>query len=488
MLIVLVLVVLLYAYLTRNKNYWKNLGVPFDKPVPLFGSLLPLAKQAISVGDFFCKLYRSTDHPYYGLFILGQPSLLLRDPRLIQDMLIGDFECFQERMGGKCDHDQIGTNILFYMKASSWKVMRGNLSPFFSSSKLSRMLELINSVGENLVSHIRKKTSVGLAVNSLDASTMYVTDIVASCFFGFISDSLSKGVTEFLQISELWTKLTFMRVVQTSCFVFVPTLAKMFKIKLFDQTSEKYLQDVFLQVMGERKRSGQERRDLVDLLIKIEKEQSHLFKREEIIAQTLQLHFGSYDTTSYSTSFALYELCANVGIQKKLRGEINSVLSQHEIVSLEAIKKMSYLHMVVSESLRKHPIIPIMDRVCSKPYTIPNSSVTIKAGTPCFVSIYGLHYDSRYFPNPETFDPERFSPENKANIIPGTYIPFGVGPRNCIGSRFAVLAVKVALICIIRNFEFELAEDAGSFLGYDRKAFLLTPRNKSLNIKYKPIS
>lgn len=79
-----------------------------------------------------------------------------------------------------------------------------------------------------------------------------------------------------------------------------------------------------------------------------------------------------------------------------------------------------------------------IDRQTVRPYTIKpinknEKEVTLKAGQGCFYSVYSIHRDEKYFPNPKNFDPERFSDENKHKIIPGTYIPFGVGPRNCIG-------------------------------------------------------
>jgi cytochrome P450 family 6 len=87
------------------------------------------------------------------------------------------------------------------------------------------------------------------------------------------------------------------------------------------------------------------------------------------------------------------------------------------------------------EVLRMHPASPVLDRICSKSVRFPEQQIQIEEGTSVMIPIYGLHYDPQYFPDPEKFDPERFSEENKSKIKPFTYLPFGEGPRNCIGEN-----------------------------------------------------
>lgn len=81
---------------------------------------------------------------------------------------------------------------------------------------------------------------------------------------------------------------------------------------------------------------------------------------------------------------------------------------------------------------------PNIVRVCEENYTIPETGLTLEKGTPVLIPQHGLHWDSKYFPNPERFDPERFSDENKHKIQSYVYLPFGDGPRNCIGKLFCL--------------------------------------------------
>jgi len=96
---------------------------------------------------------------------------------------------------------------------------------------------------------------------------------------------------------------------------------------------------------------------------------------------------------------------------------------------------LRYLDMVVSETLRKYPPLPFLDRVATSTYKVPNSNVVVEKNTPVYISMLGVHYDPEYFPDPDKFDPERFNEENKRNIPSCVYFPFGEGPRACIGKK-----------------------------------------------------
>lgn len=99
---------------------------------------------------------------------------------------------------------------------------------------------------------------------------------------------------------------------------------------------------------------------------------------------------------------------------------------------------LPYLDMVISETLRKYPPLPFLARIAAGDYTVPETDVVIEKGTPIYISVSGLHHDPEYFPNPEKYDPERFSKKNKSKITPFTYMPFGEGPHNCIGKKITL--------------------------------------------------
>lgn len=106
----------------------------------------------------------------------------------------------------------------------------------------------------------------------------------------------------------------------------------------------------------------------------------------------------------------------------------------------------------------------------------------IEKGVSVIVPIWGLHHDPKYFPNPDEFDPERFNEENKQNIVPCSYLPFGEGPRNCIGDRFAVLSGKVGIIYVLKKFRVEKHQQTPDPVEFHPKSPFLIP-TKGLPLK-----
>lgn len=135
-----------------------------------------------------------------------------------------------------------------------------------------------------------------------------------------------------------------------------------------------------------------------------------------------------------------------------------------------------------AETLRKWPPTALSDRVCNIPFTIepqnPNESpVQIKKDIILWIPIFAIHRDPQYFPDPDGFNPERFSEENKKNIKPYTYIPFGAGPRNCIGSRFALLETKALFFHILTHFKIVAVEKTENPVQLDPQVFSFQAKN-----------
>ncbi|PSN51922.1 Cytochrome P450 6k1 [Blattella germanica] len=178
-------------------------------------------------------------------------------------------------------------------------------------------------------------------------------------------------------------------------------------------------------------------------------------------------------------SFTLYQLALNPDIQKRLSSEIREVIQKNNNeVTYEVMQKMKYLDMAVNETLRLYPILPFLDRKCLSDYDIPAPSgkgtVTIPAGTAVYIPLIGIQYDPEYFPDPEKYDPERFTEENKQSRPAYTHMPFGEGPRMCIGSRFAFMQTKSGLIHILSRYEVSPCKDTPIPLILDKRSFLLS--------------
>lgn len=183
---------------------------------------------------------------------------------------------------------------------------------------------------------------------------------------------------------------------------------------------------------------------------------------DDLVAQSVNFFLSGYSGTTLTFSYLCYELSVHQDKQAKLYEEIAKTNDElnGELVTFECLQTMKYMDMVVSEILRLY-VLAVMDRSVNKQYLIEDydgHKILLQPNDIVVVSLFGIHRDEKYWPNPNQFIPERFSDENKAKIRPGTYIPFGSGPRACTASRYALLQLKVFLYYILLNFKIECSE------------------------------
>lgn len=127
--------------------------------------------------------------------------------------------------------------------------------------------------------------------------------------------------------------------------------------------------------------------------------------------------------------------------------------------------------------MRLYPVLPNLVRNTINDYPVPNSEHVIEKGTNIVIPVSAIHKDPEYYQDPEKFDPERFHPDEIAKRHSSTYLPFGMGPRNCIGARFGKIQTKLGLIALLRNYRVECCEQTEIPIILDKKNFLIAPKN-----------
>lgn len=187
------------------------------------------------------------------------------------------------------------------------------------------------------------------------------------------------------------------------------------------------------------------------------------FTQLDIISQIFEFFEATITENNVIINYIAHILADNSAIQSRVRAEmlqINASLT-NEILTYEAIPEMKYMDTVISEAARLCPITPQLRRRATKPYTLENSNgakIVIQPGESIWIPSYVMQTDPQYYPNPLKFDPDRFSDANKGDIRTGTYAPFGMGPRDCIGCRYTVLEVKVTFFYLMLHFELTRAD------------------------------
>nr|CAD7455687.1 unnamed protein product [Timema tahoe] len=196
-----------------------------------------------------------------------------------------------------------------------------------------------------------------------------------------------------------------------------------------------------------------------------------------LVAQCFVFFLAGYETSSSVVSFCLHELAVNPDIQRRLRAEVDSALEENDgKLTYDVIQSMKYMDQTIYETLRKYPSVSNLERLCTKEYVIPHTDVTVEKGTLVIIPAYALHHDPEYFPDPEKFDPERFNQDNKNSFPQYAYLPFGEGPRICIGMRFGLMQVKVGLATLLSKYEFSISEKSSVPLILEPAAILTTAK------------
>ncbi|KAK7494593.1 hypothetical protein BaRGS_00014246 [Batillaria attramentaria] len=169
--------------------------------------------------------------------------------------------------------------------------------------------------------------------------------------------------------------------------------------------------------------------------------------------------FEGHDTTASAISWALYSLCEHPEYQERVQAEVDHILEGRDSDNIEwsDLSKMEFLTMVIKESMRLHCPVPLISREITQPLSL--DGVTIPVGTPCTINIINVHHNPTVWPDPYSFKPERFHPDNMKDKDSYAFIPFSAGPRNCIGQHFSLNEQKVLLGRLLRRFTFTLDPD-----------------------------
>ena len=196
----------------------------------------------------------------------------------------------------------------------------------------------------------------------------------------------------------------------------------------------------------------------------------------EIVAQMLTFFSAGFESTASTISNTICELAHNKDVQQKVQQEVDDFFDNNQDLELtemyEQITKLPYLDAVVKEGLRKNPVVVRVER-CLNSDGYKLNGIELEKGTVDELPLQAVQMNDKYWSEPEQFRPERFLPENKHKIVPYSYLPFGDGPRNCVGMRYALLEVRVALAHIIRKFSFDLAKNTPKQFTYLRGTPLL---------------
>ncbi|KAG7170940.1 cytochrome P450 6j1-like [Homarus americanus] len=490
-LLVLSCVVLLVYYLQGRQRYWASRGIPCPPATLLVGHTLRRLGLTQPFMEFFDELY----HKYNGKDLCGfydflKPGLFVGNPELIKSILVRDFDHFADRRTFDLSKvNPIANDMLTNARGSHWRKIRGVVSPAFTTTKTRRLYPLLRQRATHLL-QLAGLTATRGPVEARKLSGRYTMDTIASCAFGIECEALSQDTASFPTTAAKIFQLSPTRAFKMLVLMLAPRVAELVHHLGLEFTSPEFLffRDVVTHTLHTRQETGVHRGDFLDLLLETRAHGNSGLSDETIAAQCILFLLAGYDNTANTLAMALHLLAHHLHVQATLRREIAlALLRGGGEVMHDTVMALPYLDAVVSEVLRLYPAAPVIERVCTKTYNV--GGVEVEVGMGVLVPVWSIHRDPQHWPQPQQFLPQRFLGAARSDIVPYTYLPFGAGPRSCIGMRFALLSVKVGLVSLLSNLEVQPCPSSPHPLPLDPRVLTLQPKDgvyvnlKSINLR-----
>ncbi|CAH1174260.1 unnamed protein product [Phaedon cochleariae] len=482
-LLVLVLT-LICIFVKKNLSYWVERGVPGPQPLPIVGNIGRNILGKVSQGQIFTDIYRTyQEYSFVGIFRGTVPYLLVRDPDFIRNIIVKDFKHFQENnVAVNEDVDPIFARNPFVIKdIAVWKLKRAQLISCFSSGKMKRYYPLLEESAMKMIKYIENQLRTSAPLECRELSVRFSLESVASCVFGIDGKCFEEDYPKFREMAdEVLSPRGLLRGLKLTLILSWPSLAKPLKMKFVSKEVEDKLFGTVRMSLKLRKENNVVRNDFLDYLSQLSSN-TESFSEMDLIGHAASFFSGGYETTSRAMGFFIFELAMNPECQDKLRQEIiHSYEENGNKFSYESINEMRYLDACFNENMRKNAISHYMTKVCTERYTFTPTnpeykkmSVTLEPGTPIIIPLRGLLSDPKYWNSPEKFVPERFLDRDSVHKF--TYLPFGEGPRICIGQRFGTTQLKVVIAHLLKNFVLEVNSKTQFPVKYNPFHILLTP-------------
>ncbi|KAK8388285.1 hypothetical protein O3P69_020346 [Scylla paramamosain] len=457
--------VLAWLYTKWRHTYWASKGVPSPHATPFLGHFHKSFFVNKRLWEFhqanYTKFYKSS---MCGLYEFSRPILVIWGTEMLKHFFVKDFDHFSDRRDFKLNsghrREKMAMEMVARKNGEEWKKMRAIISPTFSSGKIKSMFPLVCDKADALVQFLMRQAAQNQQVEMKKTFGRYTLDTIASCAFGIECNSLVDENAEFPRMVEAYFAKSPGRVFKILLHKFIPGFFKLLNISIQSPAADFFI-DVVKQAIAARE-AGMKRGDFLDLLLEArdstgDPNSKYVLNDLGIVAQCVMFLVAGYDTTTSLLSFSSFLLAKHENQQQRLRDEVQQLVKEHGCITYQGIMEAKLLEACLQETLRLYPPGIQLERACTKACSLPGTGLTLKPGDLVQVPIWCLHHDPNYWPDPETFIPDRFLPENKGNIHPFTHIPFGIGPRNCIAMRFALMEAKVALAKLLLEAELKLA-------------------------------
>uniref|UniRef100_A0A0K0FVA3 Cytochrome P450 n=1 Tax=Strongyloides venezuelensis TaxID=75913 RepID=A0A0K0FVA3_STRVS len=473
--------------LSSWSNYWIKRNIPGPKGKFAVGNSLDIIDDLKKSDLKWKKEFGET----YGIVIGFQPDLSTTNLGIIKEVYVKQFDNFTDREGfmpkdSKKDKSLLG-HIMSIKRGEDWRRIRNLCSPAFTTGKMKMFVKFFNETVDRTIEILKKYETEDKAIDIKELCGGMTIDSIFKSTFGYKTD-LQEDPNNIIRV---YCRRLFDTNIYDPKLLFIllfPEFTNIIRVyfgyHVKNNTEHNYFRDLLSECYERRKKElergeNNEAPDFFKVLLQSvndddakDKDEEIVFEEAtqnqkkigmskiEVLSQGLLFLLAGYETTATTIHFLLFMLAHHQEYQDRCREEILRFIENKNIdyIDYDTINKLNYLDQCVKECLRMFPPAGRISRMCVQKTTI--NGIDFEPGVSISVPIFNLHYDEDIYPEPNIFDPERFSPEQKAGRDPLYYMPFGYGPRNCIGMRYAYLSMKVYLARLLLKYKFKTCPES----------------------------
>lgn len=371
---------ILRKYSQRNQDYWKIRGVTaLNQDVSGLKSLFQVIMKTKNVLEFDKDTYNELgSKPYGGTVDFGKPGLLIKDPELIKQVLVKDFDHFVDRRKMEMHSEPILSKMVSTMEGQEWKSVRAVISPTFTTGKIRRMFEHFNKCGSQLVEFVKSKPVGSPGKRDVvvkEAFSRYLVDVIGATAFGLETNSLKDPNSMFYKMSRRQSEFSLMKLAKAILVMFAPFLTR-FGLRFTDSESMDFFEKICTTALKNRESSKEKREDFLQMMIearrgelKTDESELDTFEKdaqlekageqhgkakalltdEVITAQSMLFFLAGLDTTGSVLCFGVYLLALHPDVQNKLYEEISKVMKDKDgQIDYDSIVHMEYMDKFIS--------------------------------------------------------------------------------------------------------------------------------------------
>uniref|UniRef100_A0A1Q3FNL3 Putative cytochrome p450 n=1 Tax=Culex tarsalis TaxID=7177 RepID=A0A1Q3FNL3_CULTA len=483
-----------YVYLTWNFNYWKKRNVPGPNPTPLFGNFPSLLLRHRTVMDEMDQIYRDykVKFNFVGVFSNRSPRVFVTSPALARDIITKHFRNFTDNEFAELadkESDPLLARNPFLLCGEEWKSKRTEISPAFTTARMKALFTIVEDVASRMARYIEQNHQSALEAKELAAK--FTTDVVSSCIFDTDARSFTEDQAEIRAMGRKLMDQSFSALFNMILISMFPKVAKALDIGMIPKSVERFFTNLMAEAIRYRETNSIKRVDYLEHLISLrnKKEITEL----DMAAHGVTFFIDGFETSSVALSFTLYELGRNPSVQTRLRNELLEASNEQGSIDYDTLLELPFLDQVINEALRLWPPGPFLSKRCTEPIDLeinPAQQVRIEPGVCAIIPFWAIHRDAESYSDPDKFNPDRFSPETGGTNPyreKGCFMPFGDGPRQCLGMRFARMQIKRGLYEVVKCFEISVDTKTEDPLRMDPKS-MLTAVIGGIWLNFKPIT